>query len=126
MYPKAACDLCIVTLSLFSLSHPDTFTMMFVPVLLLLCLSCSAAADGEVEVKEACTKQLGSAQPDVWAEVRGLRDLVVEQRAELNMLKTRLTSAESELQELRGELQTLRTNTGNTLSTSPGPDSLIY
>ncbi|XP_023282019.1 complement C1q tumor necrosis factor-related protein 3-like [Seriola lalandi dorsalis] len=76
-------------------------------LLLLLCLSHTAAAGGEaVQVDEQLT-----VQPDVWAEVRALRHLVVDQRAELNVLKTRLTSSESELQELRGQLQTLSTNT---------------
>ncbi|XP_040899611.1 complement C1q tumor necrosis factor-related protein 3-like [Toxotes jaculatrix] len=84
--------------------------MKSVCLVVLLCLSCSATADTEaVEGTEAKAKQT-SVQPDVWAEVRALRDLVVVQRAELDVLKTRLTSTESKLQELRGELQTLRTN----------------
>ncbi|XP_022617748.1 complement C1q tumor necrosis factor-related protein 3-like [Seriola dumerili] len=74
--------------------------MRFEALILLLCLSHTAAADREaVEVAEQLI-----VQPDVWAEVRALRDLVVDQRAELNVLKTRLTSTEN-------ELQTIRTNT---------------
>ncbi|XP_071325281.1 collagen alpha-2(VIII) chain-like [Trachinotus anak] len=82
-----------------------TFRMRFVSLVVLLCLSRTAAADRQV--KEAEAQQL---QPDVWTEVSALRDLVVDQRAELNVLKTKLTSTESELQELREQLQTLRTN----------------
>lgn len=84
--------------------------MRFTTLLLFLSLSRSEAADnGMAEVKDD-GPQL-SVQPDVWREVRELRDLVVEQRAELNVLKSRLTSTESELQELRDELQTVRTKT---------------
>ncbi|XP_070767848.1 complement C1q-like protein 2 [Enoplosus armatus] len=93
--------------------------MAFVTLLLLLLsLSHSAAADSEageveveVEVKEADVKQ-PSVQPDVWTEVRELRDLVVEQRAELKVLNSRLTSTERQLQELRAELQTLMKTEG--------------
>uniref|UniRef100_UPI003AACC5C0 complement C1q tumor necrosis factor-related protein 3-like n=1 Tax=Centroberyx gerrardi TaxID=166262 RepID=UPI003AACC5C0 len=66
--------------------------------LLLLCLSGSEADSGTPDDAEAAT-----VRPDLWTELRALRDLVVEQRAELSGLKTGLTAADSRLEELRGE-----------------------
>ncbi|XP_041798183.1 complement C1q tumor necrosis factor-related protein 3-like [Chelmon rostratus] len=83
--------------------------MRSITLLLFLSLSHSAAGRETAKVEDNATQL--SLQPDVWREVRELRDLVVEQRAELNVLKSRLTSSESELQELREELQAIRTKT---------------
>uniref|UniRef100_A0A3B4XIK4 Complement C1q tumor necrosis factor-related protein 3-like n=1 Tax=Seriola lalandi dorsalis TaxID=1841481 RepID=A0A3B4XIK4_SERLL len=66
-----------------------TFRMRLESLLLLLCLSHTAAAGGEaVQVDEQLT-----VQPDVWAEVRALRHLVVDQRAELNRSKVAFSAA---------------------------------
>lgn len=119
MYLNAPCDLCVLALSSSSLKvnissrrseSSVTVSMRSITLLLFLSLSHSAAGRETAKVEDNATQL--SLQPDVWREVRELRDLVVEQRAELNVLKSRLTSSESELQELREELQAIRTKTG--------------
>lgn len=42
-------------------------------------------------------------QSDIWAELRNLRDMVVEQRVELGHLTDRVTAAESLVEALQGE-----------------------
>jgi uncharacterized coiled-coil protein SlyX len=43
-------------------------------------------------------------QPDIWTELKELRDMVVAQRVELGNMQARLTASESHVDELNGEV----------------------
>uniref|UniRef100_A0A8C4H6D6 C1q domain-containing protein n=1 Tax=Dicentrarchus labrax TaxID=13489 RepID=A0A8C4H6D6_DICLA len=80
-------------------------------LLLLLLGLCGSGAQGEgggldevgavEESSEQTTKQT---TPDIWAEVRALRDMVVELKVELRNMEARVKDSESQLNELKTEL----------------------
>lgn len=97
-----------------------------VPLVVLLCVSGASWAQGEREEgsgvhyesqktkTSALTDSETTTQPDIWTELKHLRDMVhnlgtimVEQRVELSITKTELTFYKSQLEEFK----TL--NTGN-------------
>lgn len=43
-------------------------------------------------------------QPDIWTELKELRDMVVAQKVELSNIQARLTASESHVDELNGEV----------------------
>lgn len=43
-------------------------------------------------------------QPDIWTELKELRDMVVAQKVELSNIQARLTANESHVDELNGEV----------------------
>ena len=61
----------------------------------------TAPRDGGEESTERDTKQT---TPDIWAEVRALRDMVVELRVELRNMEARVKDSESQVDELKAEL----------------------
>ncbi|XP_042265849.1 uncharacterized protein LOC121896183 [Thunnus maccoyii] len=86
--------------------------------LLLLCCLCRAQKDssgnnvllqapnvdskeGVAETQEPRTE--AEVQADIWAELRDLRDMVVEQKVELRHLTARVTAAESQVEALQKE-----------------------
>ncbi|XP_059184693.1 complement C1q-like protein 2 [Centropristis striata] len=89
--------------------------MRAVGLLLLLLALCGSGAQGELQETET-TK---TTTPDIWAEVRALRDMVVEFNLHVELLQkenselqTRLSSSESELLISKFRIETLeRENT---------------
>ncbi|XP_059197174.1 heavy metal-binding protein HIP-like [Centropristis striata] len=85
--------------------------MRAVGLLLLLLALCGSGAQGELqetalrdpaeEPTEQTTKQT---VPDIWAEVRALRDMVVELKVELRNMQVAVTDSESQVDELNLEL----------------------
>ncbi|XP_044208506.1 uncharacterized protein LOC122982927 [Thunnus albacares] len=83
--------------------------------LLVLCCLCTAqkhssvllqapnvdSKEGVAETQEPRTED--EVQADIWAELRVLRDLVVEQKVELRHLTARVTAAESQVEALQKE-----------------------
>eukprot|EP00064_Thunnus_orientalis_P001718 superscaffoldBa00000119_g1721 len=57
--------------------------------------------EGVAETQEPRTE--AEVQADIWAELRDLRDLVVEQKVELRHLTARVTAAESQVEALQKE-----------------------
>ncbi|XP_059210790.1 complement C1q-like protein 2 [Centropristis striata] len=74
--------------------------MRAVGLLLLLLALCGSGAQGELQETET-TK---TTTPDIWAEVRALRDMVVELKVELRNVQAAVTDSESQVEELKAEL----------------------
>ena len=96
--------------------------MRVAPGLLLgLCVSEAQGEEGEVgkisefqettprHAAEELTGQI-SAQttPDIWAEVKALRDMVVELKVELRYMEARVRDSESQVDELKAELMVIK------------------
>ncbi|XP_059190313.1 heavy metal-binding protein HIP-like [Centropristis striata] len=85
--------------------------MRAVGLLLLLLALCGSGAQGELqetaltdaaeELTEQTTKQT---TPDIWAEVRALRDMVVELKVELRNVQVAVKDSESQVDELKALL----------------------
>ena len=79
-------------------------------LLLLLLALCGSGAQGEDGgLGEEWTKQTTEqTTPDIWAEVRALRDMVVtlevELKVELRNMEARVKESESQVDELKAEL----------------------
>ncbi|XP_059214581.1 complement C1q-like protein 2 [Centropristis striata] len=86
--------------------------MRAVGLLLLLLALCGSGAQGELQEAET-TK---TTAPDIWAEVRALRDMVVELKVELRNVQAAVTDSESQVEELKAELMV--TNVYTRLSSS--------
>ncbi|XP_059214580.1 complement C1q-like protein 2 [Centropristis striata] len=86
--------------------------MRAVGLLLLLLALCGSGAQGELQETET-TK---TTTPDIWAEVRALRDMVVELKVELRNVQAAVTDSESQVEELKAELMV--TNVYTRLSSS--------
>ncbi|XP_059211496.1 complement C1q-like protein 2 [Centropristis striata] len=86
--------------------------MRAVGLLLLLLALCGSGAQGELKETET-TK---TTTPDIWAEVRALRDMVVELKVELRNVQAAVTDSESQVEELKAELMV--TNVYTRLSSS--------
>ncbi|XP_059214127.1 complement C1q-like protein 2 [Centropristis striata] len=74
--------------------------MRAVGLLLLLLALCGSGAQGELQETET-TK---TTTADIWAEVRALRDMVVELKVELRNVQAAVTDSESQVEELKAEL----------------------
>ncbi|XP_059190928.1 multimerin-2-like [Centropristis striata] len=84
-------------------------------LLLLLLALCGSGAQGELqetalrdpaeEPTEQTTKQT---TPDIWAEVRALRDMVVELKVELKNMQAAVTDSESQVDELNLQVTLLQ------------------
>ncbi|XP_044078224.1 cerebellin-2-like [Siniperca chuatsi] len=61
----------------------------------------TAARDAVEESTEQTTKQT---TPDIWVEVRALRDMVVELKVELRNMEARVKNSENQVNELKAEL----------------------
>ncbi|XP_059182160.1 heavy metal-binding protein HIP-like [Centropristis striata] len=81
--------------------------MRAVVVGLLLLGLCGSGAQGEVqetETRDAGEETTKQATPDIWAEVRALRDMVVELKVELRNVEATVKDSESQVDELKAEL----------------------
>ncbi|XP_059214130.1 complement C1q-like protein 2 [Centropristis striata] len=74
--------------------------MRAVGLLLLLLALCGSGAQGELQETET-TK---TTTADIWAEVRALRDMVVELKVELRNVQAAVTDSESQVEELKAKL----------------------
>ncbi|XP_059214131.1 complement C1q-like protein 2 [Centropristis striata] len=74
--------------------------MRAVGLLLLLLALCGSGAQGELQETET-TK---TTTADIWAEVRALRDMVVELKVELRNVQATVTDSESQVEDLKAEL----------------------
>nr|XP_023999843.1 uncharacterized protein LOC112077578 [Salvelinus alpinus] len=59
---------------------------------------------GATEVTSECTTM----QPDIWDEMKGLRDMVVEQREKLRTMEGRVTACEGEVETQKNTVMELR------------------
>ncbi|XP_059182178.1 peptidoglycan DL-endopeptidase CwlO-like [Centropristis striata] len=81
--------------------------MRAVVVGLLLLGLCGSGAQGEVqqtETRDAGEETTKQTTPDIWAEVRALRDMVVELKVELRNVEATVKDSESQVVELKAEL----------------------
>ncbi|XP_059181677.1 heavy metal-binding protein HIP-like [Centropristis striata] len=81
--------------------------MRAVVVGLLLLGLCGSGAQGEVqetETRDAGEETTKQITPDIWAEVRALRDMVVELKVELRNVEATVKDSESQVDELKVEL----------------------
>ncbi|XP_059181501.1 heavy metal-binding protein HIP-like [Centropristis striata] len=81
--------------------------MRAVVVGLLLLGLCGSGAQGEVqetETRDAGEETTKQTTPDIWAEVRALRDMVVELKVELRNVEATVKDSESQVDELKAEL----------------------
>ncbi|KAL1020513.1 hypothetical protein UPYG_G00001030 [Umbra pygmaea] len=82
--------------------------------LLLLFSLCGAWAQWEsqgTEAKETTHKVMRRqthSTPDIWADLKELRDMVVEQRVELRNMEAKLTDSQKEVEELKKEMTSVR------------------
>ncbi|KAG7455114.1 hypothetical protein MATL_G00252950 [Megalops atlanticus] len=74
-------------------------------VLLVLLGCCLTGAQLQDEVGEITEQTL---QPDIWTELKELRDMVVEQRVKLQSVEARLKTSESRVAQLKTENEALR------------------
>ncbi|XP_059207926.1 multimerin-2-like [Centropristis striata] len=85
--------------------------MRAVGLLLLLLALCGSGAQGELqemartdEAEEPTEQTTKQTTPDIWAEVRALRDMVVELKVELRNVHAAVKDSESQVDKLKAEL----------------------
>ena len=110
-------------------------------LLLLLSLWESGAQDGLINVSELTEVQtvprrdaaeelsqetLRQTKPDIWAEVRALRDMVVELRVELRLMAERMKEGQSHVDDLKSQLLVNKAQVEQLQRENSGTGLLLY
>ncbi|KAL7389866.1 hypothetical protein ABVT39_011259 [Epinephelus coioides] len=83
----------------------------------------TAPRDAAEESSKQTTEQT---TPDIWAEVRALRDMVVELKVELRNMETRVKDSESQVNDLKAELMVTKVHVELLQKENSGTDWLLF